>query len=605
MEKENLQGELKSLEGLFKSTSLPVNLSELKTNVPRVNLKKLKISVQDKLDNLLRQKNVTRVYLDEKLFSLDFDFKRGSGEDAFSKGRLSILRKKNEPKEKEEQVTFNMEAEAAQDENIIYSPSDISMPPLKEDVVSLSGEKDIMSWPPHKEEDIQKGEKETQKKEKPAKKPYFLSIPEEEISKEPPEIKEASEKTVETKKEEETKETKQDVFPWVKAEDAYEDLESIFRGGLESELLDIPEFTESKKEEVVGPQESSRPDFKVEEEKLEKSTPKAPTAKVPHKEDEYKETSGSIRAFMPEITGSNIHVFDGSTLLLGIGQSLEEEILQKGAKIKGKAGEMFGNFKLSPISIAIIGGAAITLGYLYLSSNNYLNFLSPSVSEKSNIQVRSIFKPQHLKKKSLDIDSKKESKVSSMVPFNPISEEQRLTLIQKAKEAIESRLDPFGIESILPALPPSKKEDKEKEEPIKDISLQRKQVELVGVISAENKNLALLNIYTVDYTVPIESDKETREKSLKDALSMSVPNRLEVSILDPVEDWYVKQISKSKTRGEDPTIILVKGNQQFTLRVGQKVLLPEEVTFEELKTEIEEKQAQKENALEELGLSVD
>ena len=57
---------------------------------------------------------------------------------------------------------------------------------------------------------------------------------------------------------------------------------------------------------------------------------------------------------------------------------------------------------------------------------------------------------------------------------------------------------------------------------------------------------------------------------------MAVPNRLEVSLLDPVDKWYVKQIIKGKAKGEDPVIVLVKGDKKFKLKVGQKVLLPEE-----------------------------
>ena len=62
---------------------------------------------------------------------------------------------------------------------------------------------------------------------------------------------------------------------------------------------------------------------------------------------------------------------------------------------------------------------------------------------------------------------------------------------------------------------------------------------------------------------------------------MAVPNRLEVSLLDPVDEWYVKQIVKGKAKGDDPMIELVKGDKKFKLKVGQKVLLPEEKPPEE------------------------
>ena len=89
----------------------------------------------------------------------------------------------------------------------------------------------------------------------------------------------------------------------------------------------------------------------------------------------------------------------------------------------------------------------------------------------------------------------------------------------------------------------------------------------------------------------VDDDKLTRETKLKAVLSMAVPNRTEISVLDPLEDWYVKQISKSKSRSDDPTIELVKGDKKFTLRVGQRVLFPEEKLFEQIKQEFIAKQA--------------
>ena len=101
-----------------------------------------------------------------------------------------------------------------------------------------------------------------------------------------------------------------------------------------------------------------------------------------------------------------------------------------------------------------------------------------------------------------------------------------------------------------------------------------------------DKNLALVNVYTAEYTVMADDEKTIRDQALKTALGMAVPNRMEVSLLDPVEDWFVKEISKSKGRGEDPWLELVREDKKFKLKVGQKVLLPEEKTFDQVKQEV-------------------
>ena len=156
-----------------------------------------------------------------------------------------------------------------------------------------------------------------------------------------------------------------------------------------------------------------------------------------------------------------------------------------------------------------------------------------------------------------------------------------------ARESLENRIDPFGQEAVLPKELIQQKMEEQKNTGPLEIPLNRKQIELVGVISANNKNLALVNVYNADYTITEDDDKPAKDSKLKTALSMAVPNRLEVSLLDPVDEWYVKQIIKGKTRGDDPTIELVKGDKKFKLKVGQKVLLPEEKPPEEQKAQDE------------------
>ena len=262
---------------------------------------------------------------------------------------------------------------------------------------------------------------------------------------------------------------------------------------------------------------------------------------------------------------------------------------------------MFGQFKISPITIAILGGAAATLGYLYWTSNN--NFQTTPVKVKKS--ARSVFKEKHLKKENLDLEVNN-NKIGidspETIAFQPISEKHKQALIEKAKEAIESRVDPFGIESLSPSDPVFKKIETEEKEEV-EISLQKKQIELVGIIGTEGKALGLLNIYTANYSVKPDSDEVARETALKEALGKAVPNRIEVTALDPVEDWYVKQINKSKARGEDPTVVLVMGNKQFTLKVGQKVLLPEDKTFAEIKAELEAGENAETDAKDALGLT--
>ena len=598
----------------FKRNLILPNISEFKSSIPRINLKKVKLSSVKEFNSLLKHKNITRVYLDQKIFSADFGFKRETKDDAIDYLNVNVLRKKSDKDDHITQITFNMEAQIAnkeQKEHIIFSPSVVSMPPLTEDVVSTSGEE--LSWPPKEQK------KKKHKAGKKKKKPYFLSVPEEvkpienKVVEEETTKEQDSEKILESEsfhdeeekqkiqsenvmfatEQEESTEKPHSGFPWAQESETQDTLDSIFKGGLESELLDAADqiIEENKTKETSLSDDVFNQEIKEPEE----------VKKSEEVSEEVKEEQNVryVRALSPEINYSSAlnnatETIDVSNLANVIEKQFEQKVVDKSVKLKGKAGQMFGQFKISPITIAILGGAAATLGYLYWTYNSN-NFQTTPVKMKK--PVGSIFKNKHIKKETLEVNQ-----INDKLSFQPIGEKHKEDLIQRAREAIESRVDPFGIESLPASDPVFKKMEAEEKETI-EIQLQRKQIELVGVIGTEGKALGLLNIYTASYTAKQEDDELTRENALKEALGKAVPNRIEVSALDPVEDWYVKQINKSKARGDDPTVVLVMGNKQFTLKVGQKVLLPEDKTFEEIKAEIEAKEGTEDAAQKSLGLT--
>lgn len=248
------------------------------------------------------------------------------------------------------------------------------------------------------------------------------------------------------------------------------------------------------------------------------------------------------------------------------------------------------NKGLTPIKIIILGGALATLFYSawdyvapYFQSFFTVNSANNTVKAKKTV-VKDLFKTKNnkidkiskdTKPAKAEIDTAKKLHLLDEYSIVPITENERQSLIAKARASIEGRLDPFSQSIIVQEKIEEEKTEQKKEE-VKDIPVLRKQVELVGVISSNNKNLALINVYNADFTVLLEDDNETKKTKLKTALSMAVPNRLEVSLLDPIEDWYVKQVIKGKNKADDPYVELVRGNQKFKLKVGQKVLLPED-----------------------------
>lgn len=247
---------------------------------------------------------------------------------------------------------------------------------------------------------------------------------------------------------------------------------------------------------------------------------------------------------------------------------------------RGKASKMFeklGNAKITPIRIVIVGGITITAAYL-IWANFSSYFMIPDYfgAQNPEIVVRNLQKSKLTQRQTIRGFSEEKEADKDSSKISPISEEQRLVLIQKARESIEGRADPFGQDlSLMAPVLETSKTDKSSDKP-DEIQVERKQFELVGVVSVQSKNLALVNVYTADYSIIINDDKTVRENKLKQALSMAVPNRVEVSVLDPVEDWHVKAIIKGKTRIDDPYVELVKGDKKFTLKVGQKLLLPED-----------------------------
>ena len=245
--------------------------------------------------------------------------------------------------------------------------------------------------------------------------------------------------------------------------------------------------------------------------------------------------------------------------------------------------------KITPIRIIILGGVIVTLGYCIWG------YLLPDIigykqGNLSGIKVKNLFHDKEIADRKNSFESSDSSKKSELETakklqlldensLTPVTENERQFLITKAKESIENRLDPFAQGVVIMEQIEQQKAEAKAEEGPKEIPLMRKQVELVGIISSNNKDLALVNIYDANYTVLPDDDDDVKKSKLKTAISMAVPNRFEVSLLDPVEDWYVKQVVKGKTRDDEPYIELVRGNKKFKLKVGQKLLLPEQDTM--------------------------
>ena len=447
-------------------------------------------------------------------------------------------------------VTFNLEAEVLQEQdNVLLSPVvPATTLPEEEKIISTSGEQDLFVWPPQemkkssgkqkkKRNSLQRKVKKLKQKTKSKKKPYYLEL----------------QKSIG-----EEKVIKTGDLPWALEGAKPETREKQSLGStLESELLDIPTSEESKTEEKIEIKE------------------------------EFEDKSLIYKAFSPNIEFNefpDITIDEKFYLKKDLNNVLDKFTkLEFGINNFRKAGKMFERFgytKLTPIRIIILGGAIATLGY---SAWNYILPIinNPDFSGKtSKVVVKNLFKSKHLTKKE-EVLVKTEALLNED-SFKPISEEERFSLIQKAKDSIGGRDNPFGQEEVLPReVIEQRAQEQEAEKTPPEIPINRKQLELVGVISANNKDLALVNVYNADFTVLPDDNKEAREGKLKTSLSMAVPNRLEVSILDPIEEWYIKQIVKGKIRGDDPFVELVKGDKKFKLKIGQKLLLPEEKSQEE------------------------
>lgn len=536
---------------LRKASDLP-SISQIKKHIPKVNFKKIKLFQYQDIDRSLKTKNITKVYLDNILEQADFPAKRHIEKKDLETSSTNPLRKKNsqgedelkvhkletsnppaEIKKQEEVVTFNLEAHVNHDEeDVIFSPSTVTIPPLIEDSLSTSSgsakniieesieQKSQFIWPPPTSIKRTYGKKKRKKeKSKQKNKPYFLQ---------------SSQSQAE--------------FPWVKAQEDYQSIENIFKGGLESELIDTP----------VEKVPSRNPE--IQERKPEQITYKAVQSQAFLDQDIKNVELDTILE-----SGNKVN-FDTGTL--------------------GKVKEMFyklGNLKITPIKIAVIGGTTACISYLLW------NYFIPNVtvprSNKDYISRSQIFKQKHIPKTKEETPQETINKT-----FKPITEKERLALIAMAREALGGRADPFGQESFLPFLSNKSGLTATGEKEVPTVPAQRKQIELLGVVSTKDKTLALVNVYTANYAVELEDDSDSIEKKLKDALGMAEANRIEVSVLDPVDDWSVRAIQKSKSRSDDPTIELVKGDKKFNLRVGQRVLLPETKSLEEIKAELEKSQ---------------
>lgn len=625
-----------------------ISISSFKSGVPRVNFRKIKLN---KFQNLFAQfkfADLSTSYLSENIQRLDFPGRQKESEQVSEGLVINPLRKKKDDDEKppvfesenisediipieqeqitenpfsplnileedgeelrentdlsqapvlkpknqptSEDITFNLEAQVIQEEeNVVLAPEIPSTSEIKEDLISSSGKQSSFVWPPVSEKKtIKKGKikkpNQPSKPKKKKKKSYFLSEQSGVVS---------EAKTVENK-------PPTSAFPWNLTQEEGTSVEEKLYSGLESELLDIPEQVptpQSVENEIpVKAHEEPFPELNDVEKKADAKKLNEKVEAVPFTGPiVYKAVSPSIafESLSENMINDVLKNTSWVSKMLDRFNKLEFGIVVTG-KGEKKAEKMFdkNGFKLTPIRIIILGGALATLGY---SAWNYLLPIINSnntLHENEKVVVKNLFKSKTLKKKDVvvDVGSQDKLEMSGLVEgmsFSPITEEERFSLIQMARESLESRLDPFGQEEVLPREVVEQKKEELKETGPAEISINRKQVELVGVISANNKNLALVNVYNADYTITEDDDKATRESKLKTALSMAVPNRLEVSLLDPIEDWYVKLIVKGKPKGDDPTIELVKEDKKFKLKVGQKLLLPEQK--EPVKVDVEDK----------------
>ena len=597
-------------EGFFEQSPISCSSSDLSAAIPKVNFRKIKLTKFQNLYNSFIENTKIPISFDSE----SFEFKLSTSKKKVAASEVEALtinplRKKvdkddilKSQEEEPQEITFNIESQIIkQEEDVIISPEIVPKAVPQEEILSVTDESNKLVWPPKKESKQKKGLDKLSKKikTKKNKKPYFIQEDKIEEKEKP------TEKKIEIPKLAQKEKTFTQ-FPWATAEQDYEALETIFQGGLESELVDesinAPSQQKEKEKpsgvfvgEQLKPTQTDVPQAKAEIEQNE-SDPIIAPAKI------KKELVGEIvfKAFTPEVATDFVSdIIKGSInpkdiKLKTVFDKDNTVDFDKGDVRKAQnMFEKYGGSKVSPVRIIIIGGVAATIGYLFWSYGlpQIERYISGE-QEENNIIVKDLFKQSEYKKKKAALYKSEiadKSVLQEEESFKPISESERLSLIEKARETLESRLDPFGQEhapdeavDAPPGASPTSK-------PAPDIQLQRKQLELVGIISAENKNLALVNVYLADFAVKADDDKTIRETKLKAALGMAVPNRVEVSILDPLEDWYVKQILKSKSRSEDPTIELVKGDKKFKLRVGQKVLLPEDKTFEEIKEEAESK----------------
>lgn len=608
--------------------------------LPKVNFKKIKLPAKEIFIKSLKPKNVTQISFSNEIISSIPEIQSKNLSDSSEEDKVNILsplrKKSNEVKSEikaeaeikevhSENLTFNYQAEVVTESNedIILSPSVIPLPQLQKEEISLSG--DDLVWPPKAEKKLSKSklnkEKNKSKNLKKSKsKPYFIGS-------------EQAEQPIEKNREKENEVNlfndikNNDVFPWIASHIDNVENQDESSGGLEAELLGLnktldedinQQIFQNPSNELKKPIESEvitdiveelkPPEFLEELENLNKSNfqeikdEEVLSEEVFNKESNINDSdmpAKAIRSLPLQSSFSNTeYKTNNNTSTQNQNQSVE--LSNKG---KGKTKLANNKGKTSPLVIIILGGATCTLGYL-LWTNWKDYFLKNGYGGNDKVVVRNIYK-KPLKNKLL----KKKSKINKAekveednFSIKPITEEERLTLIQRAKEAIESRLDPFGQEAVLPPSTVDNLEsDKKKEAPLQ-INIQRKQVELVGVVSAKEKNLALVNIYSVDFVVTEDDTEEKIEEELRKELGKANPNRIEVFVLDPVDEWYVKSVNRSNSRTEEPSIDLVKDDKKFRLKVGQKVLLPSEKTFEDLVEEAKAKKEEEEDLKAGLGL---
>lgn len=224
--------------------------SDLLKKLPKIDFRRLKLKKINHVESCLEKKNVSVDHFEDKLCKMNLGYKRVVKESEVEDFTIKPLRKKGV---KSQEV---VEKEEAKEENFSL--------PKKQETLSEEAKSSEPSsefaWPP-KLLSATKSETKASSKKRKSKKPYFIeSELEEKVVK--PESKNVENNALDdlfigdsSNKSESSKPVGKEAFPWEANDDAYRNLEDVFSGGLESELVDSDDSTDDdiEKERTIDP----------------------------------------------------------------------------------------------------------------------------------------------------------------------------------------------------------------------------------------------------------------------------------------------------------------------------------------------------------------